>query len=186
MAGIPNRRTTVIREFCMDTHLSDPVKIALQLMRHEDIRLHGPEHHYLTAAALCAAYCNVTGRPRSEWLRKLEIRCNQISAGVCGYYGVCGNASSAGAFVSVVLGTTHLSGQALYKTGLMASRVLDALTRHSGPRCCKRVTYSALIAGAHACQELLDVQLDRLEMVRCEYSQLNSRECLHKACEFFG
>src|SRR5512146_2345757 len=53
----------VIERFCAQTGISDPVEIALTLMRHPAVKMHGPEHHFLVPAALLAAWSNATSAP---------------------------------------------------------------------------------------------------------------------------
>ena len=46
---------------CLAYSGRDALECALELMRTDAVRFHGPEHHYLTAASLCAAWCSATG-----------------------------------------------------------------------------------------------------------------------------
>lgn len=104
-----------ILEYCAERALGDaaaPEDIACALMNEPGVlRMHGPEHHFLTAASLCAAWCaerRDDARPRLE---RLRVRCAQIPAGVCGYYGVCGDTLAA--ISSAVSALSELTGAAL-------------------------------------------------------------------------
>lgn len=103
-----------ILEYCAERAREDavpPEDIACALMNEPGVlRMHGPEHHFLTAASLCAAWCAVRRDDARPRLERLRVRCAQIPAGVCGYYGVCGDTLAAGAFLSEILGATYLSG----------------------------------------------------------------------------
>ena len=90
---------------------TDPLEPALGLMRDGTVRFHGPEHHYLTAACLCAAWCNALGEDKREHMERLLSRCARIPPAVCGYYGVCGGSMAAGACASELLGANYLSGE---------------------------------------------------------------------------
>lgn len=50
-----------IERFCLAADGTDPLRIARQLMRDPKLKLHGPEHHFLVAAALLAG----ARRPRA-------------------------------------------------------------------------------------------------------------------------
>lgn len=163
-----------------------PEEIACALMSEPGVlRMHGPEHHFLTAAALCAAWCGERRDDARPRLERLRVRCSQIPAGVCGYYGVCGNTLAAGAFLSELLGATYLSGtewQIINNfTARVQSGVAASCTR--GPRCCKRTTLAAISSAVSALEELTGVALPRPERIKCSFQAMNS-ECIGKDCIF--
>lgn len=176
-----SRTEVVIKKYCIGATGTDPVTIALELMQRPEIRLHGPEHHFLTAAVLMAAYCNVTGIDLNEKLEKLQKRCEMIPAGVCGYYGICGDVMAAGAFMSVLLGTTYLSRSEWTLTGIMTARCQTEMAKLSGPRCCKSATISVLITAVDVIQDILNVRLDKPGMILCSHSGSNI-DCLGIKC----
>lgn len=49
----------LITQFCIMTKLEDPIEIALILMRNQNIKMHGPEHHFLVPAVLLTSYYNL-------------------------------------------------------------------------------------------------------------------------------
>src|SRR5574341_250373 len=59
----------VIERTCAATPLRDPVELAFSLMRHPSVKMHGPEHHFLTPAVLIAAWANATGAAPEERAR---------------------------------------------------------------------------------------------------------------------
>jgi hypothetical protein len=44
--------TELIKQFCINTELLNPIEMASILMRDERIKMHGPEHHFLVPAVL--------------------------------------------------------------------------------------------------------------------------------------
>ena len=71
---------------CLAYAGSDALECALELMRTDALRFHGPEHHYLTAASLCAAWCNAIGADKAAHLENLKSRCARIPPAVCILY----------------------------------------------------------------------------------------------------
>ena len=59
MAGIiPADKLKAIMDICTAYEDSDALELAGRLMEDPAIRMHGPEHHFLTAAAILTAYAN--------------------------------------------------------------------------------------------------------------------------------
>jgi len=187
MAYDANAAERLILARCAETESASPVEIALALMHRPEIRMHGPEHHLLTAASLCAAWCAVTGERREEHLERLRARCALIHPGVCGYYGVCGDTLAAGAFLSEMLDADYLSGREWKTinefTARMQRAAADAGSR--GPRCCKRTTLAVLLAAPDALAELTGIRLAGAAYSACEFRP-NNPQCIGSACRFCG
>ncbi len=65
--------------------------MAVTLMRHPAISMHGPEHHFLVPAVLLAAYYRQ--HPGPDWTGKLvqaRKRSEGVRGGSCGMCGNCG------------------------------------------------------------------------------------------------
>jgi len=135
--------------------------MALILMQHPAVKMHGPEHHFLVPAVLLAAYYNLKGDSTSkrEKIAEAEKRAKHVLGGFCGSHGDCGAA----------VGT----GMALMSIAL-----------HGGPRCCKRNTYLAIIEAARFLKENFNVQMDVSSEIQCQFSHLN-KECLKEECRFY-
>src|SRR5690554_5018047 len=48
----------VIENYCKSTDKTDPMEMAIELMRMPAINMHGPEHHFLVPAVLITSYYN--------------------------------------------------------------------------------------------------------------------------------
>src|SRR5512142_667885 len=79
----------VIERTCAATEERDPIALAVRLMRHPALKMHGPEHHYLVPAVLVAAYWNVKGDPaqRAAAVKEARRRSEPVLGGFCGLQG---------------------------------------------------------------------------------------------------
>lgn len=176
----------LITAFCLNTDLTDPIRIAVVLMRHPNVHMHGPEHHYLVPAVLIAAYYNKTGKPekKEEALKKALERSGHIKGGFCGTHGSCGAGIGTGIFMSVITRSTPLSKESWSLSNRMTSTALMAIAGAGGARCCKRDTYIAILEAVRFLEENCRVSLPVTKEICCEFSGLN-RECLKKECPFW-
>lgn len=102
----------VIRQTCLQAKTANPIRLAMEIMDSPYLYLHGPEHHTLVGAVLLSAYAYAGGSLcLPDALKKMEERGRKIPGGICGMYGCCGAAMSAGAFFSIITETTPLSGK---------------------------------------------------------------------------
>jgi hypothetical protein len=176
----------VIERFCARTGLRDPVEIAVALMRHPGVKLHGPEHHFLVPAALIAAWANATGlapERRAALVAEARRRSEPVVGGFCGIQGACGAAIGAGTFVALATGSTPLKGKERSASNQMTSRALDAVSRTGGARCCKRDTLLSILTAARFARQELGVAIPAHGR-RCEFHRRNA-ECQDRACPFF-
>lgn len=168
---------------CRESSSRDPTEIATVLMRLPGVHMHGPEHHVLAGSALLSAYRNCGGDIDLESaLVEMERRGRQVPGGVCGLWGCCGAAVSCGIAYSIITGSTPLSGESWGRCNMMTSRCLEAVGSLGGPRCCKRDTYTALIAAAGYISEMLGVDMPAGNPV-CGFSRMNG-QCKGAACPY--
>ena len=93
-----------IGKACLSTEIGDPLELAIFLMRHPAVKMHGPEHHFLVPAVLLTGYSIAAGRRETldRWLKKARERAGQVKGGSCGFLGDCGAAVGTGIFMSVI------------------------------------------------------------------------------------
>ncbi len=165
----------------------DALECALELMNTDKVRFHGPEHHFLTAASLCAAWCNAIGGDKAAHLENLKARCAKIPPAVCGYYGVCGDSMAAGACASEMLGASYLSGESWQRVNELTSSTQAAIAASCkrGPRCCKRTTFAVLIAASKWLCDTLGVGVALREGFKCGFFADNG-QCIGQDCAFFS
>ena len=172
-------------EYCLGSDSKNPVDMAIELMRDQSIYPNGPEHHTLVGAALMAAYRNAGGEVDLEkGLAELRKRSMQVPGGTCGFWGVCGAATSAGQFWSIVSGSTPMKRDSWAECQELTSRVLGRLAELGGPRCCKRTGFSAILESVAFAKEKRGVEMELPAEVRCPFFPRNA-ECLKEDCPFY-
>ncbi len=174
----------VIERTCAATDETDPVALAVRLMHHPSVKMHGPEHHFLVPAVLLAAYSNARGEPERRAARVAEARrrSEPVLGGFCGIQGACGAGIGTGTFVAIASGSTPVKGAERGLSNRMTARALDVIARTDGPRCCKRDSFLAILAAARFAKAHLGVDLPARGPA-CDWSGTNG-ECIGDACPF--
>jgi hypothetical protein len=172
--------------YCKKNASIDPIELALILMQHKSINMHGPEHHFLVPAVLLTAYYNMKNEPvkKEEKLLMAEKRAKNVLGGFCGFYGCCGAAIGTGIFMSLIMDTTPLSKNEWKTSNLLTSQVLSSIAKAGGPRCCKRNTFIALIETTKFLRKNFKISLQSNVNIKCKFSYLNN-ECLRTNCIFY-
>lgn len=177
---------SLIEQFCAETPLADPVGIALTLMRHPSVAMHGPEHHFLVPAVLLAAYDNQHGlENRAVKIQQARKRAEGVRGGSCGLCGSCGAGVGTGIFVSLITGATPLSKREWQLSNRMTAESLLSIAEHGGPRCCKRDTFLALQSAQAFLHNQFGQSLELSAPIQCEFQAFN-KECLQVDCPFFA
>lgn len=177
----------LILQYCLQSNNTDPVELALILMRHKSINMHGPEHHFLVPAVLLTAYYNIKNEPvkKKEKLLIAEKRAKNVLGGFCGFYGCCGAAIGTGIFMSLITDATPLSKDEWQVSNMLTANVLLSISKAGGPRCCKRDTFIALLETIKYLHDTLYISFGCNESIKCEFSSLN-KECLVNYCPFYN
>jgi hypothetical protein len=176
----------LIEQYCAQTAVRDPVEMALTLMRHPSIAMHGPEHHFLVPAVLLAALDNQHSiADRGTRIQQARKRAEGVRGGSCGFCGNCGAAVGTGIFISLMTGATPLSRQEWQLSNRMTAESLLAVAEYGGPRCCKRDTFLALQSAQTFLQKQFGVTLEMQAPIHCAFSSVN-KECLKTGCPFYG
>jgi len=175
----------LIENYCLTSNSEDPLELALTLMRSPNVKMHGPEHHFLVPAVLLAAYYNIKKdyKEKATKIRMAKKRSSQILGGFCGFYGNCGAAVGTGIFVSLVTDATPLSVTDWKLANLVTSKSLFTIAKHGGPRCCKRNTFLAILQASEFVKENFGVTFKLNKELKCEFYTLNN-ECLQQKCPF--
>jgi predicted RNA-binding Zn-ribbon protein involved in translation (DUF1610 family) len=178
-----------IEHICIKTELKDPLQLALSIMVNENIKMHGPEHHFLVPAVLLACYYNVVHSNYSEIkekkIRAARERAEKILGGFCGTHGNCGAAVGTGVFMSLITDATPLSGKEWKWSNMVTAQTLRVIALHGGPRCCKRASFLAIIEAVKYLRKQFNILLPVDESLQCEYHTLNM-ECRENRCLFFS
>ena len=175
----------LILAVCRNTTERNPVAIMQHCMDQACVHMHGPEHHFLTGAALLAAYASCGGAVDLEqMLPELLRRSKQVPGGACGAWGCCGAAISAGIFLSLVTGNTPLSSDSWGTSMALTAKVLERIAAIGGPRCCKRDSFVAARTAAEYVKEHLGIEMELPERIVCRYFP-NNAQCKKKLCPFY-
>ena len=175
----------VVRSVVLNSSSKNPVDIADEIMASSFVHMHGPEHHFIVGASLLCAFCNTYGEVDLEnALNAVISRGKKVPGGFCGMAGCCGAAVSAGIFLSVILKATPMSKEEWALSNRMTSRCLEAVSRLGGPRCCKRDSYTTILAAAEFLREELGKPLGVSDEILCSHFGENA-ECLKVECPYF-
>jgi hypothetical protein len=163
----------VIVRVCGAAAESDPVTLAVRLLRHPAVRHDTPEH-LLVPAVLVAAWSNALGEGASRAERVAEVRRRSDPAA----RGPAGAAAGAGTFVSVAAGPQ--GGDAL--AGRMVEAALAVVERAGAASCRRRDSLLTILAAARFAREHLRVHLPATGP-SCEHRNV-ARDCAGAACPF--
>jgi hypothetical protein len=175
-----------IQKECLSSKQTNPVHFAIELMHNETFSMHGPEHHFLVAAVLLTTYNNVTHKyaDLKKVLQVVRQRMVKIPGEVCTTHGGCGAVLGAGAFAAYVTKNTALSEKTWGDIHRLTASAFFQVAYYGGPRCCKRNTFIALLAGQHWLNENMGVVLEKSESIQCDFFGSN-KDCIGKKCLFF-
>ncbi|MCW4006094.1 MAG: DUF5714 domain-containing protein [Candidatus Bathyarchaeota archaeon] len=175
----------LIENYCLSSTSTDPLELALNLMHSPQVKMHGPEHHFLVPAVLLAAYYNAKNDPQTKKrkLQEAKLRSSNVLGGFCGFYGDCGAAVGTGIFVSLVTNATPLSTKEWQLSNLMTAQTLLTVANHGGPRCCKRNSFLAITQATEFAKKHLQSNMQIKENITCEFTGYNT-ECLKQECPF--
>lgn len=178
----------LIENYCRESNRTNPIEMAIELMKNPSINMHGPEHHFLVPAVLLTSYYNVLDKKdiKARKLATAKIRAKDVKGGFCGFYGNCGAAVGTGIYMSIILDATPLTKESWSLANQMTGTTLISLAKIGGPRCCKRNTFAAIKEAAKFTYEYLNVKLYDYEkyVTVCSFSSRN-RECLKSECPFY-
>lgn len=178
----------LIESYCRETDKTNPIDMAIELMKNPSINMHGPEHHFLVPAVLITSYYNTLGK--KDLIRKklavAKMRAKDIKGGFCGFYGNCGAAVGTGIYISIITGASPLTKDSWGLANLMTGTSLITMANIGGPRCCKRNSFTAIAEAAKFTHEHFNVKLYDYENYNpiCSF-RLKNRECLKAECPYY-
>lgn len=136
----------LIEVAALNSKTVSPIELAREIMAMPSVHMHGPEHHVLVPVVLLATLRNLGAEVSDQRLREALLRAGQLPGGICGMWGACGAAVGAGIGLSVLRRLTALKKEGWGETNREVGEILQKVGAFSGPRCCKRSTYTALLA----------------------------------------
>lgn len=173
-----------IRSICLRSVSKNPIEIMEEMMSLPSCHMHGPEHHIMVGSALLTAYKNAGGAIDLEAaLEEMQKRGQQVPGGACGFWGACGAGISAGMFLAIALKSTPLAKEEWGYSNQITARVLNAIGKQGGPRCCKRNAYLSILEAVQFVGENLGIHM-ATGPLSCSRSQMNN-QCKKEACLFY-
>jgi len=122
----------------------NPLNLIQRVFDLPGLNMHGPEYHSIVPAVLVTAYQNMTGKKDLVKIKESIKRGTYIKGGGCGYYGTCGACVGAGIAVSVIDDVTPMSVDKRALANTVTGLALLEISKHGGPRCCKREAVTAI------------------------------------------
>jgi hypothetical protein len=177
----------LVKKVCIVTQEIDPMKIAVLLMKHPAIQMHGPQHHYLVSSVLLAALRNL-GKFKidNSAFEEAISRGKRILLGSCGLWGACGSAVGVGIAVSIATKATWTSDKERSLSMQATCEALSEIAKIGGPRCCKASTFAAIETATKFFEREFGIRFPNLTNPRpCYFKTLNN-ECLGDKCPYFG
>lgn len=136
----------MIEVLALNSKKESPLDLAREIMALPSVHLHGPEHHVLVPLVLLASLRNLGVEVSESRLQEALLRSSQLPGGICGSWGTCGAAIGAGIGLSILRRLTALKKEGWAETNRETGEILQRVGAFGGPRCCKRSTYSAILA----------------------------------------
>jgi len=134
----------IVEKACINSSLTDPVELALQIFALPTLHMHGPEYHSIVPAVLVTAYGNSNNKKNIEAIREAISRGKAVIGGVCGTHGSCGAGIGIGIAYSIINRVTPYSTDERGRANQMTAHALTAISKVGGPRCCKRDSMIAI------------------------------------------
>jgi hypothetical protein len=176
----------IIKKVCEATKETDPIKIAILLMKHPAIQMHGPEHHYLVSSVLLAAL-RTLGKFKidNSVFDEAISRGKRILLGSCGLWGACGAAVGVGIAVSVATKSSWTSDKERSLSMQATCEALSEIAKIGGPRCCKASTFAAIETATKFLEREFSIIFPNLTNPRPCYFKVFNNECLGDKCPYF-
>ncbi|MFV0395078.1 MAG: DUF5714 domain-containing protein [Coprobacillaceae bacterium] len=179
-----NIRQKII-DFCLISDIKNPLELTKQLMKIDNVPMHGPSHHLLIPTALLTSYAN-TKPDKINLKDSLDIankRSKSVPGGACGNWGACGAGLGVGIYLSILNDTGPLSTDDWKDVGQLTSHCLNKISEQGGPRCCKRDGFIAITEAMKYSNRELDTNY-QIDDISCEFF-INNKQCKNIKCPFF-
>lgn len=165
---------------------TNPIELAREVMASPAFQLHGPEHHIMVPLVLLTTLKNLGVKITDTQMKNIWLRAKQIPGGSCGIWGACGSAIGTGIALSVLRGLTPLSKESWGQSNRDTGEILQYVGAFGGPRCCKRSTYTSLLAAIKIIErdKVAVFTEEAHEIPKCRDFWRN-KQCLKKECPYY-
>lgn len=176
----------LIKKICLKTRETDPIALAKLIMELPTVKMHGPEHHFITPAVLLTTVSNLTGNRQNlaEQLKQAELLANKLAPTCTWHIGTCGAATGAAIFLLLWKGLNPEEESSWDEANIIVANSLKRIAQLGTPRCCKRDTYVAIEETVDFLRENYNLDLPISE-AKCNFS-LRNQTCKREDCIYFN
>ncbi len=176
----------IVKIICLRSSKTDPIDLAKEIMASPAIKMHGPEHHFLTPAVLLTAMANYTNSHEGleSRIRQAEDLAIKLAPQCSWHLGTCGAALGASIFLLIWKGLDPNDESSWDEGNIIVSNSLKRIAELGSPRCCKRDTYIAIEETVEFLRQKYGVALPISE-AKCIFS-LRNRSCKREDCIYFN
>lgn len=170
-----------VEKLLVSSEEKNPIELAKLVFDLPGLNMHGPEYHSIVPAVLVAAQQNYSGIRNVSKILEAMKRGKDIKGGFCGLYGNCGSGVGAGIASAIINDSTSMKRNERGAANRATGHALLAISRHGGPRCCKREAITSI--------ESFIKNTDFFEGLpgtayTCKQSGKN-KDCIHRECPYF-
>lgn len=178
----------IILNYCYKTELTDPFQIADEIMKHQNFKVYGPEHHVLVPAAILTSLKNLkVKKPDGTLVDYNDVlqaikRARKVPGGWCGFYGTCGAGIGSGIALSIFTGATPATDKYRTLANKTTSRSLSMIADDL-EHCCKRSVRLSIKEALITLNENFGLDLNFIPK-KCIFSEINDK-CARELCPIF-
>lgn len=170
-----------VEQFLTASNEQNPVMLAKKVFELPGLNMHGPEYHSIVPAILVTAWQNLNSQKDLSKIKEAIKRGKDIKGGSCGLYGNCGACVGTGIAVSIIEGATPMSKNERSAANMVTGYALLEISKHSGPRCCKREAITSI-------ESFIQVTGHFDGMQKAEYTCKQfgkNKDCIGRQCPYF-
>ncbi len=175
----------IVRQICLHTDQTKMIELLDTIRSHPAFPLHGPEHHFTVPALIVSVYRNMGGKVSDADIVCAIDRGRSVPGGVCAFWGACGAALGVGIAFGIILQSNPLKPGTRQKIQQAVGKIISEIADIKAARCCRRESYTALIAAARLSEQILSISLEAGAVPECRQQDIN-RECIRRACPYAG
>ncbi|MHB1394790.1 MAG: DUF5714 domain-containing protein [Clostridia bacterium] len=170
-----------VERLLVNNSIEKPVELAEKVFELPGLNMHGPEYHSIVPAIIVTAYRNITGNRDITKIKEAIRRGKDTKGGSCGFNGNCGATVGTGIAVSILGNATPMSKVERGNANKATSFALLEISKHGGPRCCKREAITAIESFMHITSYFENVEKHEYQCV--QYTK--NKDCIGIKCPYF-
>ncbi|MHA1683288.1 MAG: DUF5714 domain-containing protein [Promethearchaeota archaeon] len=174
----------IITMVCENSRSTDPIELMDDIFKYPQIKMHGPEHHYLVPAVILTALKNYGCDLSPNYLKDARARGTKVPGGVCGYWGACGAGVGVGIAISIFTRSSPKKKVERQQSIKAVGKVLCAIADGT-EQCCKRACRLAIEEACDILNEDFGINLPCSKGGSCIFGHLNEL-CNKYDCHYYS